>query len=293
MARLPDRSCNFPRLFGLVFAVGLSACQSAPDNSAGSDVHTLGPAGAPESNRPLASDVELTRTSAARMSTAELAQRLLDSDSARRMSEHELPQDDPLFPGGHLRGVTFFARPAPYGTDLCRRAALYVALTPAGGRSEESLRADVPVVRERVIEQSQVALAPDCRLERGGGFGWVQLAPFEEAASALRRLSGFRQRAMAAGPIDAEVRCTSELAQNPCAGNARAALAGLPLHQVYFIQPLAGDGRRRPVTGNNRRGWEFTVTPRGPGQLFWKVEMEEPPGAPPVIRLHWGIPAPY
>lgn len=65
----------------------------------------------------------------------------------------------------------------------------------------------------------------------------------------------------------------------------RADLARLPLDRIFIIEPLS-DGERK--------GWEFSVMPEGPGDKpFWEVQVEEASGQPVKIHLEWRIPAPF
>jgi hypothetical protein len=228
----------------------------------------------------------LTRASAARMATAELAELLFGPGAATQMTHHELA--DPIFPGGPLRGIRFFAHPQPLGKDLCRRDNFYVSLGSPSIRSAQNTREDLPVTKEQVMESLQIAFAPGCRLKPDGFFAHVQDAASVEAATALRRLTAIQQRAKSAEPLPLELRCTSELAENPCGAGARAVLARLPLHQIFIIQSLDRDG------DETTKGWKFSVMPEGPGNKpFWKVVLDDTSGRQPTIRMAWDIPAPF
>lgn len=228
----------------------------------------------------------LTRASAARMTTAELAELLFGPGAAVQMTHHEVA--DPIFPGGPLRGIRFFAHPRPLGRDFCRRDNFYVSLRPPSSRSTQNGREELAVIKEQVSEGFQIALAPDCRLKSDGFFAHVQNAVSVEGATALRRLAAIQQWAKTTGPLPVELRCTSELAENLCGRNSRAVLAGLPLHQIFIIESLYGDG------DDTTTGWEFSVMPEGPGEKpFWNVVLKEGSGQPTEVRMNWRIPAPF
>ncbi len=223
---------------------------------------------------------ELTRASVARMRTPELARRLLPSPLATQMVSHEV--GEPIFAGGPLRSIRFFARPAPLGDDLCRRESVYVALQVVGGSNAENSRQDVPVQFEGAMPaKTQIAIAPGCRLEAGGFFAWVQPErAFDSATRAFRRLLSFRERAQSVASFPVSVTCTSETQEKVCNGSTRALLARLPLHQTYLIEPRGA-------------GWKFAVMPNGPGQHYWEVILAQNGATGQKVALTWRVPAPF
>jgi hypothetical protein len=235
---------------------------------------------------PEAASTELTYASAMAMSTAELARRLLARETASQITGHQLPE--PIFAGGPLGGVEFFTRPHRLGPDLCRRSRLYVDLEPIGGLTRDNSIRDVPVIKEGVSEDFQIALAPDCRLKPDSIFAYVRNAAFAEGATALLRLAAIQRTAKSARPLPVELRCTSELSENPCGNNFRAVLAGLPLHRIFSVEPLDNNG------DDTDKGWRFSVFPGKPADsTLWEVRLDEASGQRPMIRMHWKLVPPF
>jgi hypothetical protein len=217
------------------------------------------------------------------MTTAQLARQLLGPGAAVQMTHHELAE--PVFSGGPLRGIRFFARPQPLGKDLCWRDNFYVSLKAPPSRAAQASGADLPVTKEQVSKSFQIALAPRCRLKPAGYFAHAQEVSAQEAATALRRLAAIQQAAKSTRPLLVALRCTSELSTNPCGKNPRTVLASLPLHQIFVIDPLKNDGNS---------GWAFSVMPEGPGDKpFWEIVLEEGRSRRPELRMNWRIPAPF
>jgi hypothetical protein len=223
----------------------------------------------------------ITRATAARMATAQLARTLLDGGAAAPMVGHELRGS--AFPEGPLGGVAFFPPARPSGSELCRRDTLLVSLAPVEGESAGTSRRDAPVRKQSVRQTPQIALAPGCRLRRGGHFAWVQNSSWEEAAAALQRLAALQREARKGGGAGVALRCSSELDAGRCAGGAQAVLAQLPLHRMFIVQPR--DEAKRAA-------WTFTVMPAGPGQPFWAVELADGGAGGADLHMRWELPAP-
>ncbi len=222
-----------------------------------------------------AAPVGLTQDAVARMSTGDVARLLLPPELAAEATDHRLAE--PIVQGAPPVAVTFALRPRPLGRALCERESVYVSLQATDeGRG---------LAAGGLSRFDQIVAAPGCRLRAGAFFGTIQFTPSVEAATeALTRLIDLQRRARGARPLRLPLRCKSELRPELCAGGARAVLAQLPLDRIYLIEPL---DRTRHA------GWSFAVMPRGPGQPFWSVALEEAPGKPRSLSMTWGVPAPF
>ncbi len=221
---------------------------------------------------------ELTRASASRMSTQQLAQLLLPDEPAGRFVSHELgapgPHNDPLL------AVNFFARPTALGDDLCQRDAVRASLQPDDTWLPGGVQQDVAVKFVRAYPKVQIAAAPRCRFKQGGYFAWVQPEGVDELApQALRRLVALQAVAKAGGQLP-KVTCASEAGDNACTPPLRTVIASLPLDRIYIIQP-------------DQSGWAFSVMPSGPGQLYWDVRIPPEGIFDEPIVMRWGRPAPF
>ena len=221
----------------------------------------------------------LTEASASKMTTAELAGRLLPADAAKQVVSHEV--GDPVFDGGPMRYVRFFGSPERLGGDLCRRQVLYVDLKPVGDRTAERMREDAPVELESLTDYLQVTAAPGCRLEPQALFAQAQpRGSFDRAVEALRTLVRLQGEARSNAPMDARISCQSKTHDNACAAGARRVFAALPIQRTYIIE-------------SNRTGWQFSVMPSGPGKPFWEVDMTTESGGRSKIAMTWERPAPF
>jgi hypothetical protein len=209
---------------------------------------------------------ELIGASAANLTTAELARRLLPPDLANRMVSHEL--GEPTFPGGPIRNVNFYTPPVPLGQDLCRRESYYVKVEPVGGATRENSTRDVPVEAKEISSPHvQLAAAPHCRL-KDGFFAWVwPQRHLSGATAALRRLAWLRKEAGRSGSLPVLVTCATETPEDACRQGARAVLASLPLHKVFLIELIG------------LQAWRLSVMPSGPGETFWEVKLHVGEGA--------------
>lgn len=228
---------------------------------------------ASQSNRAV---TELTRASALRMTTSQLARLLLPDQPAGRFVAHEVGKLGPH--GEPLMAINFFHRPMPLGADLCRRDVTVASFQPEGAWEPGR---DSPVRFTRASSKVQMAVAPRCRLKAGGYFGWVQPEGVDELApQALRRLVALQAVAKAGGQLPIKVTCESEDDAKVCAQPSRTLIASLPLDRIYIIQP-------------DRSGWAFSVMPNGSGQLFWDVRIPPEGIADEPIVIRWGRPAPF
>lgn len=226
-----------------------------------------------EPSRPMP---ELTRASALRMTTSQLARLLLPDHPAGRVVSHEVGELGTH--GEPLGAINFFHRPVPIGVDLCRRDVTNALFQPDGVWEPGK---DSPVRFTRASSSVQMAVAPRCRLKWGGYFGWVQPEGVDELApQALRRLVALQAVARAGGQLPIKVTCESEADANVCAQPSRTLVANLPLDRIYIIQP-------------DRSGWSFSVMPTGPGQLYWDVRIPPEGIADEPIVMRWGRPAPF
>jgi len=210
------------------------------------------------------------------MKTEQLARLVLPDQPAGRFVSHEVGKLGPH--GEPLMAINFFHRPVPLSEDLCRRDVTVASFQPEGtwqpGR-------DSPVRFTRSSPAVQIAVAPQCRFQAGGYFGWVQPEGVDELApQALRRLVALQTIAKAGGQLPNKVACQSEDDAKACKKPSNALIAALPLDRIFIIQP-------------DRSSWAFSVMPHGPGQNYWHVTI--PPegvvGEPVVMR--WGRPAPF
>lgn len=225
----------------------------------------------------------LTRATAQKATTADLAKHLLSPGQAVRISSHELIE--PHVSGQPLRAVKFFGEPEPFGKDLCVRDTFFVELDPVVGSNAEIESVDVPVRRKRVTERKQIALAPACRMQPNSLFASVQYhASFEDAVYALRRIAEF-QRAAKAGEAIPVVICSANTAGNDCR-DPRTDLSRLPLDRIFAIQ-------RYPPTVTGYPSLDLLVMPDGPGRPYWEVQIEEQSGKSVAVELNWTMPPPF
>lgn len=223
------------------------------------------------SNRP---PPELTRASAMRMTTAQVARLLLPGVPAGRFVGHEVGG---LGAHGEPMGdIDFFHRSTPIGTDLCRREVTSALFQPDGiwepGR-------DSPVRFTRAAANVHVAVAPRCRSKPGASFALVQ--PKEDqalAVKALRRLVAIQKVARAGGRLP-NIDCTSEFDSKDCANPART-IAALPLDRISIIE-----GRQTRL--------DFAMMPEGPDKPNWKVSLPLEEATGEAIVMHWGYPPPF
>lgn len=229
----------------------------------------------PPASRLSASATELTRASALRMTTGQLARLLLPGQPESRFASHEVGR---LGVHGEPLGViNFFHRPVPIGADLCRRDVTSALFQPAGAWEPGR---DSPVRFTRASHRVQMAVAPACRFKAGGYFGWVQPEGVDELApQALRRLAALQAVARGGGQLP-KVDCASEIDPPACARPPQELIASLTLDRIYIIQA-------------DRSGWSFSVKPAGPGQPFWDVRIPPEGIADEPIVLRWGMPAPF
>lgn len=219
---------------------------------------------------------ELTRASALRMSTSQLARLLLPDQPAGRFVSHEVGKLGTH--GEPLGTINFFHRTVPLGADLCRREVTNAYFQPDG---TWEFGKDSPVRFTRSGPAVQMAVAPRCRLKAGGYFGWVQPEGVDELApQALRRLVALQAVAKAGGQLPIKVTCESEADANVCAQPSQTLVASLPLDRIYIIQP-------------DRSGWAFSVMPKGPGQLYWNVTIPPEGVIDEPMVMRWGRPAPF
>ena len=163
--------------------------------------------------------------------------------------------------------VDFFTAAEPAGNGLCRRRSYYV---PAGqlGRGTAPL-----------IENTQLALARDCKSVPSSGFAWVQPPDaIGNAAMALGWLADRQRRGKGAG-----VTCLpSALSPDPCARGAAATFRALPLDHTYIIQ-----------RGTRPGAWNLSVMPSGPGEAFYDVRLALGPDGAGTVTIRWDVPAPF
>ena len=230
-------------------------------------------------------ETPLTRNSAPRLATAELARRLLPPDLAARIVAHEEDNliglvDVPLW------GIRFFARPRPLPGGRCRRGGYYVSLAPAaGGSGAPGAWRDLPLTVRQVTETVQIALAPNCVIRAGGSFAWVQRpSQLEGAMAALRWVSEVSHLARRTLLPPGFATCRSEVNPEVCARGGQAVLATLPLEATWIIEPML---HHAPA------GWRLAVMPPGPGQPYWDVRVDSTAPDAPRLVMTWGPPSPF
>lgn len=227
-------------------------------------------------------DQKITLASASKMTTAELARLLQPNEPTDRFVSHELIRHG--FPGHPLGGVLLFARPVPFGNDLCRRDSVYVGLDPVLESDSSPSRPDVPMKFASADNKVQLVAAPQCRLKAGSFFAWVQPErALDGATRNLRRLLSLQKAAQAGAPLAAEVVCRFEPpAEEACTRPPRVLLASLPLDRIFIVDP-------------RREGWEFSVMPDGPGEgkLFWEVILTPEQAGEQKVTLGWRVVAPF
>ncbi len=219
---------------------------------------------------------ELTRLRALQMSTTQLARLLLPDEPDGKFLAHDFK--DPVFEGGPLTAIEFFARPVPEGSDLCRRDVMFVSLEPTDQLNETNSRRDMPVRFERAQRKVQIAAAPQCKAEFGAFMAWVQPArELPRAQQALRRLLSLQEKARR-NAASVEITCLTDTSENVCAQPHLALLSDLPTDRIFIIDRYQG-------------GWEFSVMPNGPGPgLFWNVRL---PDDREAVELAWRIVPPF
>lgn len=224
----------------------------------------------------------LTRASVADMSTAQLAQLLLPGPIARTIDAHEV-RSPALMAQGPLSSIVLFARAEMTTATICRRRSYHVTFNPVFENSAVALGWDVPSKPDQVTPGVLVATAPSCASASPDGFARVQPASLEAGAvAALDRLVGIQAQARQEKRPPVALTCRSELATDACAEGAHAVLVQMPLHKSYIIDQRHGRGDR----------WQFSVMPKGPGQLYWVVDLDASPRAS-TITMTWSSPPPF
>ena len=262
------------RLSKQVLVVAILTVNNAGDFSA---VHAQLPKGnsAPELSKTGSASLQLTRLQALQMSTLELARVLLPNEPDGKFVSHELM--DPVFPGGPLRGVQFFARPMPVGHDLCSREVTYASLATVVPLDKANRQQDIPVRFESASRKRQLAFAPQCRAEFGAFMAWVPESKVEGAQKALRRLLSL-QNTIRKNAKSVEITCRTDTGQNICAAPFGKLLSDLPTDRIFSIESYSG-------------GWRFSVMPNGPGPgLYWNVRLHEDRDK---VELEWNIVPPF
>lgn len=210
--------------------------------------------------------------------TARLAEQLLGREAAADVQSHE------VFDGGLvevLLGVRFEHRPRPVSAELCGRQVDYVAFSPVGTVAPDSVPQQRVAEPGRVVQRTEIALAPDCRLAPGQSFAIPHGVSREAAADALRAVIAARAAARGAGALAFSFTCADELGQGACGDDGRAALAGLRTEQAWLIEPVPGrPGQVRVVVGE-------------PGQVFWELRFAAGQTELTDLAMTRKVPAPF
>lgn len=226
-----------------------------------------------------------TRASIAAIPTAVLAAQLLDPAEAATIERHWI--GEPAYGGDPLDGVHFQTRPRPLAEDICGRDNVYATMVPADPRIRA---ADRPVRPYQVVRWTYISPARNCEALPGRrfariGFRHVDLpraAPrltVADGIAILRWLAFARAAAAGTGPMPFRLRCDTSGSRLSypsgfCPADARALLAGLPVHQAIAID-------RSPFAANTLCGAPDTepgdaieIATGDPHGCVWEVRLQ-------------------
>jgi len=210
------------------------------------------------------------------LSAAALAERFLSPQAAATIVDYRL--SDPAVAGRAPSGAVLFSRAVPAAPGICRRTRYYVPL--AQGALPPPAAGPLPVVRYAAL-----AAREDCAAAPAGSFAQVQpqTADTDAAVAALGAVMTAQRQVRAGAASAPRLSCASGDEGGPC--NARAALAELPLDQLFIITRLDTDR------------WRFTIRTQMPGQSIdqavWQADLTEQEGVPVALDLARIVPAPF
>jgi hypothetical protein len=234
----------------------------------------------PADSRPAAAPtVLLTRAEVASYSTAELARRLLPPEiAATVVSHYVLP---PYSPGEALRWIRFELAPRPLAADICGRVGHIVSFLPSREGDPMARRPDAPSYAAWTLDDTMIALAPDCRTGEGQHFASIRSTlPIEMAIEALRSAETSRAAAAAPGPLPFRLTCWGGY-DDKCGSDPRATLAALPLAQAFAIE------RSRHLPG------AFIIQIGNPEGVerddpFWEIRFKQMGTKQAEVVMSWG-----
>lgn len=201
------------------------------------------------------------------MSTAQLAARLLPAELARSVVGHKA--DPPITADGPPTAITFVGKPRPSLDGFCERRSYHVPVSAGSA-----------MVQGTDLRLGACPDAPDAE------FAHVNpQATIAESKGALRWLFNARTAARGTEALPFEVACTAEASPDLCAGNARAALADLPVENAFIV-----DGRFHCQPGESEFAIRQSPAVASP---VWRVRLVRADKQPPRLQLTWTVPPPF
>jgi hypothetical protein len=223
--------------------------------------------------------LSFTRAEVAKASTADLAKLLLRPEVAAAIVGHEV--EAPVYPADPLRVIRFKLAPIPVGGDICRQDSHDVYFTPTLAEDRLARWPDTPTRAAWTSLVTRITLAPDCRLVDGQRFAsFSSILSLDQAIGVLRSLVAARAAAAAPGPLPFTLTCSSNEREDRCGGDARAALASLPIVEGFGI---GGSAYRKGV---------YVVRLGNPDGIdrdepYWEVELRHMGSKEAAIEMAW------